>query len=72
MTCNQLLQNLLLKALAIKVNPIYLMLPATIACSFAFMLPVGTVPNAIVFEAAQMKTIDMVNHRNSLRRAKFF
>ena len=29
------------------VNPIYLVLPASIACSYAFLLPVSTAPNAI-------------------------
>ncbi|XP_076333226.1 Na(+)/citrate cotransporter-like [Tachypleus tridentatus] len=44
----------------IRVNPLFLMIPVTIACSFAFMLPVANPPNAIVFESAGMKTIDMV------------
>jgi sodium-dependent dicarboxylate transporter 2/3/5 len=33
----------------ININPELLMLPAAIAASFAFMLPVATAPNAIVY-----------------------
>ncbi|CAG0897896.1 unnamed protein product, partial [Darwinula stevensoni] len=44
----------------VRVNPLYLMLPATVACSYAFMLPVATPYNAIVFEATQMKTSTMM------------
>nr|XP_045591459.1 solute carrier family 13 member 5-like [Procambarus clarkii] len=47
-------------ALNIQVNPIYLMLPATVCCSYAFMLPVATPPNAIVFGAANMHTTQMM------------
>jgi sodium-dependent dicarboxylate transporter 2/3/5 len=36
-------------ALATGVNPLMLMLPAAIAASCAFMLPVATPPNAIIF-----------------------
>ncbi|XP_042233364.1 solute carrier family 13 member 5-like isoform X2 [Homarus americanus] len=39
-------------ALNINVNPLYVMLPAAICCSYAFMLPVATPPNAIVFGVA--------------------
>nr|XP_045621719.1 solute carrier family 13 member 5-like [Procambarus clarkii] len=47
-------------AVNIHVNPIYLMLPASVCCSYAFMLPVATPPNAIVFEAANMRTTQMM------------
>ena len=42
------------------INPIYLTLPAAIACSYAFSLPVSTAPNAIVFGHSSMRTIDMM------------
>jgi sodium-dependent dicarboxylate transporter 2/3/5 len=41
-------------------NPIYLMLSTAITCSYAFMLPVATAPNAIVFGASTMGTGDMM------------
>ena len=46
-------------AIAIKINPLFLMIPATISCSFAFMLPVATPPNAIIFGTNRIKISDM-------------
>ncbi len=45
---------------AVGVNPLVLMLPATISASCAFMLPVATPPNAIVFGSGKVEMGRMV------------
>ncbi|KAM3869421.1 solute carrier family 13 member 2-like [Diretmus argenteus] len=47
-------------ATAIKLHPLYVMIPCTISASLAFMLPVATPPNAIAFAFAKLKVMDMV------------
>ena len=46
-------------ATSIKINPLLLMIPATIAASLAFMLPVATPPNAIIFGTNRIQVKDM-------------
>lgn len=47
-------------SVAIKINPVLLMIPATLAASMAFMLPVATPPNAIIFGTNRLRIIDML------------
>lgn len=48
-------------AVELKINPALLVLPATIAASYGFMLPVGTPPNALVFATGYIPQRDMLS-----------
>jgi sodium-dependent dicarboxylate transporter 2/3/5 len=58
-TAQILLPVLAALAVTMDVDPLLLMVPATISCSFAFMLPVATPPNAIVFGTERLRVLDM-------------
>ncbi|XP_043668708.1 uncharacterized protein LOC122629390 [Vespula pensylvanica] len=65
LTANVAVANIILPVLAemsvaLQIHPLYLMLPATICCSFSFHLPVGTPPNAIASAAGHIRTKDFV------------
>lgn len=47
-------------AQSINVNVDMFMIPATIACSFAFILPISTPPNAIAFSTGKLTTMDLL------------
>ncbi|KAM3872098.1 Na(+)/dicarboxylate cotransporter 3 [Diretmus argenteus] len=47
-------------AIHVSVNPLYFMMPATVGCSYAFMLPVSTPPNSIAFASGHLMVKDMV------------
>ncbi len=47
-------------AIGLQLNPLLLMIPATLAASCAFMLPVATLPNAIVFSTGRIPIRKMV------------
>jgi sodium-dependent dicarboxylate transporter 2/3/5 len=58
-TTEMILPILASVAVAMKTNPLLLMIPATISASCAFMMPVATPPNAIVFGSGRVRVSEM-------------
>nr|WP_289136930.1 DASS family sodium-coupled anion symporter [uncultured Halomonas sp.] len=61
-TATMILPVLASLALALDIHPFVLMVPAAMAANCAFMLPVGTPPNAIIFSTGKIKIIEMVRN----------
>lgn len=45
---------------SLEINPLYLAIPVTLAASCAFMMPISTPPNAVVFSSGHIRMFDMV------------
>jgi sodium-dependent dicarboxylate transporter 2/3/5 len=58
-TASLLMPLLAATAVAGDINPMLLMVPAVLSASCAFMLPVATAPNAIVFGSGRVRIRDM-------------
>ena len=58
-TVSMMLPVMVAMAIAMQVHPFGLMIAATTAASFAFMLPVGTPPNAVVFGSGYISIPEM-------------
>jgi sodium-dependent dicarboxylate transporter 2/3/5 len=59
-TANIMLPILASVGVAAYINPLILMIPATIAASIGFMMPAGTGPNSIVFGSNKLTVKDMM------------
>ena len=51
---------LIIFAIGLETNPLFFVIPTTIAASCAFMLPIATPPNAVIFGSGQLDIKDMV------------
>lgn len=71
-TTAMLLPVLAPMALSINVHPFVLMVGAAVAASCAFMLPVATPPNAVVFGSGYLRIPDMVNKGFFMNVASIF
>ncbi|XP_014790416.1 Na(+)/citrate cotransporter isoform X2 [Octopus bimaculoides] len=60
-TASILMPIMMQMAISMGMHPLYLMFPAALACSFAFMLPVATAPNTIAYSTGHLKVVDMVS-----------
>ena len=60
-TTAMLLPVLAPMAVTIDIHPLILMVGAAVAASCAFMLPVATPPNAVVFGSGYLRIVDMVS-----------
>ena len=58
-TTEMILPILAAVAVATEMNPLILMIPATLSASCAFMMPVATPPNAIVFGSGRLTVAEM-------------
>ena len=58
-TLSMLLPILASMAVSLNINPLVFAIPATISASMAFMMPVATPPNAVVFGSQRIRIFEM-------------
>jgi sodium-dependent dicarboxylate transporter 2/3/5 len=58
-TAEMILPIIATASVSLGLNPLFLMIPATISFSCAFMMPVATPPNAIIFGSGRVRIWDM-------------
>lgn len=58
-TISMLLPVLAAWAVSLQIHPLVLAIPATISASMAFMMPVATPPNAVIFGSGRIRITDM-------------
>ncbi len=71
-TATMILPVLASLALALDIHPFVLMVPAAMAANCAFMLPVGTPPNAIIFATGKITIMEMVRNGFGLNLIAWF
>lgn len=59
-SANIILPIMISLAMEMKINPLYMAMGVSISCSLAFMLPVATPPNAIVYGSEKVDKKDMI------------
>ncbi len=57
---NMMMPILIAISKTIDISPYTLLIPATLSCSLAFMLPISTPPNAIVYSSGYIRMSDMI------------
>lgn len=57
--CSILLPIVCDVAIALRLHPLYLAMPVTIGCTFSFILPAGTPPNAVAYDVAKLRIPEM-------------
>ena len=58
-TTQMILPILASLSVEMEVSPLLLMIPATLSASCAFMMPVATPPNAVIFGSGRIKIAEM-------------
>lgn len=61
-SANMIIPIIIAISKAASLNPVYPVLGSALACSFAFLLPVATPPNAIIFGSGMIRIPQMLRY----------